>query len=64
VWRDDQRPRPSTEARRTVTAIEDIFASAQPVRTAEDLAHDGIFDDDDVDEFLSDLYAMRRSDIA
>jgi hypothetical protein len=34
------------------------------VRSAEDLAHDGVFDDGEVEEFLADLYAMRRSDVA
>jgi hypothetical protein len=42
--------------------VEDIFGAGEPVRTAEDLAHDGVFGIGEVEEFLADLYAMRRSD--
>ena len=57
-------PQPSTEARRTIAAIDDLFRTTEPVHTADDLAHDGIFDDGEIEEFLTDLYAMRRADIA
>lgn len=47
-----------------VPSIEDIFGDSAPLRSAEDLAHAGIFDDGEVEEFIADLYAMRRSDVA
>jgi hypothetical protein len=34
------------------------------VRSAEDLAEDGVFDDGELEEFLADLSAMRRADLA
>lgn len=45
-------------------SVDELFATAQPIRSADDLAHEGIFDDDEIDDFLADLYAMRRSDVA
>ena len=47
-----------------VPSVEDIFGDSAPLRSAEDLAHAGIFDDGEVEEFIADLYAMRRSDVA
>lgn len=47
-----------------VPSIEAIFGDSAPLRSAEDLAHAGIFDDGEVEEFIVDLYAMRRSDVA
>ena len=44
--------------------VDDIFGVSNPVQKAEDLAHSGIFDDGEVEQFLADLYAMRRSDVA
>ena len=44
--------------------MDDLFRTTEPVHTADDLAHDGIFDDGEIEEFLTDLYAMRRADIA
>jgi hypothetical protein len=55
---------PSTEPRHPVTDIDELFGATEPVHTAADLAHDGIFEDDEIDEFLTDLYAMRHSDVA
>jgi hypothetical protein len=34
------------------------------VRSAEDLAATGVFDDGEIDEFLTDLSTMRRADVA
>jgi hypothetical protein len=45
-------------------SLDDIFGNSEPLRSAEDLAQDGIFDDGEVEEFIADLYAMRRSDVA
>ena len=42
--------------------VEDIFGTGEPVRTAEDLARAGVFGTGEVEEFLADFYAMRRSD--
>ncbi|MDN5760529.1 MAG: hypothetical protein L0H59_18745 [Tomitella sp.] len=47
-----------------VPSVEDIFGDSAPLRSADDLAHAGIFDDGEVEEFITDLYAMRRSDVA
>jgi hypothetical protein len=44
--------------------VDDLFDASEPVREAEDLAQDGVFDDGEVEQFLADLYAMRRSDVA
>lgn len=44
--------------------MEDLFDASEPVTKAEDLAREGVFDDDEVDQFITDLYAMRRSDVA
>jgi hypothetical protein len=57
-------PQPLPRPRRTDPAVDEIFKTAEPVRTAGDLARDGVFADLEVDAFLSDLYAMRRSDVA
>ena len=54
---------PATK-RHLVPSVEDIFGDSAPLRTADDLAHPGIFDDGEVEEFIADLYAMRRSDVA
>jgi hypothetical protein len=58
----DPEPEPIAHAGRP--SLDELFADAQPVRSAADLAHDGIFADDEIDEFLTDLYAMRRSNLA
>jgi hypothetical protein len=47
-----------------IPSLDDIFGSSEPLRSADDLARDGIFDEGEVDEFIADLYAMRRSDVA
>lgn len=45
-------------------SIDDLFMNATPVRAAEDLSREGVFDEGEVEEFLADLYAMRRADLA
>jgi hypothetical protein len=35
-----------------------------PISSADDLAHAGVFDDEELDEFLNDLRKMRDSDVA
>lgn len=57
-------PRQPAAKRPPTPSIDDIFGDTEPVRSAEDLARDGIFDDGEVEEFIADLYAMRRSDVA
>lgn len=52
------------ETKPLVPSVEDIFGDSAPWRSAKDLPHAGIFDDDEVEEFIADLYAMRRSDVA
>lgn len=47
-----------------IPSLDDIFGDSEPLQSAEDLAQDGIFDDGEVEEFIADLYAMRRSDVA
>jgi hypothetical protein len=58
---DPHRPSTTTQV---IPSIQDIFGDTAPLQSAEDLAAEGIFDDDEVDEFLTDLYTMRRADIA
>ena len=55
-------PQWQSRSRPVSSAIDDIFGASEPVRTGEDLARDGIFDTGELEEFLADLYAMRRSD--
>lgn len=39
--------------------------NVQPIRSAEDLACEGLFDDDaELDEFLAYTYAARRAELA
>lgn len=55
-------PRPGARA-----ALEEALRreGVQPIRSADDLACDGIFDtDEELDEFLQFTYAARRADIA
>ncbi len=58
---DPERPAPQ---RRPTPTIDDLFGATEPVSSADDLARDGLFDDGEVEQFLADLYAMRRSDVA
>jgi hypothetical protein len=56
------QPRPGARA-----ALEEALRleGAQPIRSADDLACDGVFDtDEELDEFLQFTYAARRADIA
>ena len=57
-------PQQRATKRPPIPSLEDIFGDSAPLRSAEDLAQDGIFDDGEVEEFIADLYAMRRSDVA
>ncbi|MBN9611622.1 MAG: hypothetical protein BGO26_10735 [Actinobacteria bacterium 69-20] len=43
-------------------SIDELFATIAPIRSADDLAHDGVFDDDELDEFLADLASLRHGD--
>lgn len=45
-------------------SVDEVFHDSEPVRSAYDLAREGIFDEGEVEEFLADLYAMRRADLA
>jgi hypothetical protein len=45
-------------------SLEDLFAGVAPLQSADELASNGVFDDGEVEEFLTDLYAMRRADLA
>ncbi|MGH3838187.1 MAG: hypothetical protein ACRDSF_21205 [Pseudonocardiaceae bacterium] len=56
------QPRPGARA-----SLEEALRreGVQPIRSADDLACDGIFDtDEELDEFLEFTYAARRADIA
>jgi hypothetical protein len=48
---------------RSVASVDDLFLDSAPVRSAEDLAVDGVFDDGELEEFLADLAVMRRADL-
>ena len=54
---------PSRPARAKVL-VDELFAGSPPVSTADDLAHEGVFDDGELEEFLADLAALRRADLA
>lgn len=56
-------PRPF-QPHRPMPTTDELFDGSEPVQKAEDLARKGIFDDGEVEQFLADLYAMRRSDVA
>jgi hypothetical protein len=58
---DPQRPDPTPQPS---PSVDKLFAIAETVRSADDLAREGVFDDGEVEEFLADLYAMRRSHVA
>ena len=56
---------PLPNGRQAVTPTADeVFGASEPIQKAEDLARNGIFDDGEVEQFLADLYSMRRSDVA
>ena len=60
----DGRGRPRVERVDTGSlTVDDRFDASEPIRSAEDLPRDGMFDEGEVEEFLADLYAMRRSDV-
>ncbi|MGH3898337.1 MAG: hypothetical protein ACRDTA_08790 [Pseudonocardiaceae bacterium] len=44
-------------------SVDELFRDTEPVRSAEDLAREGVFAEGEVEDFLADLYAMRRSDV-
>ena len=48
----------------SVPKADDLFRGSAVVQSAEDLAADGVFDDGELEEFLADLAAMRRADLA
>jgi hypothetical protein len=53
-----------TPSPRPAPTLDEIFANATVIGTVEELAEDGIFEDDaEVDEFLADLRQMRRSSL-
>jgi hypothetical protein len=45
-------------------SVDDLFEGVEPVRSADDLARTGVFEDGEVEQFLDDLYAMRHADTA
>lgn len=44
-------------------SVDELFRDAEPVRSAADLAREGVFEEGEMEEFLADLYAMRRADL-
>jgi hypothetical protein len=49
---------------RSKVSADELFADSAPVSTVDDLAHEGVFDDGELEEFLADLAALRRADLA
>jgi hypothetical protein len=49
---------------RSGVSVDELFEGASVLQSAEDLAVDGVFDDGELEEFLADLAAMRRADLA
>lgn len=56
-------PRPAQPPHPAPLAVDDLFSASEPIREAEDLACDGVFDEGEVEEFLAGLYSMRRSNV-
>lgn len=59
-------PHVTPQAERQAT-LDDLFRAkdAQPLRSADDLACDGIFEtDEELEEFLAYTYAARRAHLA
>lgn len=54
----------SAHPERSPATADELFKCSAPVRSAEDLAQDGVFDDSELDDFLTDLATMRRADLA
>jgi hypothetical protein len=36
-------------------SVDELFRDSEPVRSSEDLARDGVFDEGELEEFLADL---------
>lgn len=53
-------PTPETES----LAEQLRHKNVQPIRSADDLACEGLFDDDELDEFLAYTYTARRAELA
>lgn len=47
---------------RSEATADKLFQGASPVRSAENLAQDSVFDEGELEEFLADLTVMRRAD--
>ena len=63
---DDHVHHVTPRAQRQAT-LDELFRAkkAQPVRSADDLACEGIFEtDEELEEFLAYTYAARRADLA
>ena len=58
-----QQP-PQDHAANAGVPVEEIFRGVEPIRGADDLARDGIFEDGELEAFLTDLRAMRHADTA
>jgi hypothetical protein len=58
-----QQPPPDHAANAGVS-VEDLFRGIEPIRSADDLARDGIFEDGELEQFLTNLRAMRHADTA
>lgn len=48
----------------TTPSADELFQGSAPVLSAEGLAQDGVFDDDELAGFLADLTTTRRSGLA
>ncbi|SDH48588.1 hypothetical protein [Pseudonocardia oroxyli] len=54
-----------TPSRKPAPTLDEIFANAKAVDSIDELAQDGIFEDDaELDELLADVHRMRRSSVA
>jgi hypothetical protein len=58
-----QQPPPDRAANASVS-VEELFRGVEPIRSADDLAGEGIFEDGELEQFLTDLRAMRHADTA
>ncbi|MDT7617064.1 MAG: hypothetical protein QOF00_4511 [Pseudonocardiales bacterium] len=58
----DTQAGPTTSPKPSATAVDEPFAESTPISSAT-TAPAGVFDDEELDEFLTDRWKMRDSDI-
>lgn len=44
-------------------SLEELFRDVEALRSADQLARDGVFEDGEVEQLVADLHAMRHADL-